>query len=86
MTELALELEHGSDAVGSDDDVFWQSDDVFWTPRPFPSPFPRQTSAGTRVREAIEPCAHPTRMKLRKASGAHKHRRWFWLTVGRSGL
>ena len=23
---------------------------------------------------------------LRKADGAHKHRRWFWLTVGEDGL
>eukprot|EP01046_Picozoa_sp_COSAG06_P027944 COSAG06_NODE_2493_length_6765_cov_3.175668_4_plen_563_part_00 len=34
------------------------------------------------VRAAVEPCIRPVRMKLRKANGKHKHRRWFWLTTG----
>ena len=42
--------------------------------------------AEASLRAAIEPCARPTQMKLRKADGTHKHRRWFWLTVGEDGL
>eukprot|EP01045_Picozoa_sp_COSAG04_P028829 COSAG04_NODE_4578_length_2006_cov_2.462507_1_plen_352_part_10 len=45
-----------------------------------------KAEAEAALRVAIEPCAQPTRMKLRKADGAHKHRRWFWLTVGEDGL
>ena len=45
-----------------------------------------KAEAEAAVLAAIEPCAQPARMKLRKADGAHKHRRWFWLTVGEDGL
>ena len=40
-----------------------------------------QIEADRSLRAAIEPCAEPVRMMLRKASGSDKHLRWFWLTV-----
>jgi hypothetical protein len=55
------------------------------SPRPAPSAAQLKDAMNAQalasVRVAVEPCLQPAQMKLRDATGKHKHRRWFWLTV-----